>query len=66
MNIDYRSIAIFLHFKGLSATKIKEEIDKVFPENNFSYQQITYSIRQLAFTKKDKDMVRIKETGIIK
>ena len=62
INIDYRSIAIYLHFKGLSAKDIKDEINEVFPQNDFSYQQITYCIRQLAFTH-DKEMVRKKETG---
>ena len=45
MNIDYRSIAIFLHYKGLNATQIKDEIWSVFGPNCYSYGAITKAIR---------------------
>ena len=50
MEIDFKSIALYLHLKGLSSKEIKEEIDDVFPKNPYSYQQITYAIRSLAFS----------------
>ena len=50
MNIDFRSIVIYLHKKGLTPYEIQSEIDSVFGENSYSYQAITKTIRATSFT----------------
>ena len=50
MEIDFKSIALYLHLKGLSYKEIKEEIDDIFPNNSYSYQQITYAGRLLTLS----------------
>ena len=50
MNIDYRSIAIYLDRKGLKPKEIQYEIDSVFGPNSYSYAAITRSIRMTSFS----------------
>ena len=50
MNIDYRSIVIFLHKKGFNPNQIKYEIDSVFGPDSYSYSSITQTIRNLSFS----------------
>ena len=49
MNIDYRSIAIFLYLKGVSHRDIQYEIDSVFGPGSYSYSAITKATRGLSF-----------------
>ena len=56
MEIDFHSIVIFLHRKGLKPTDIQKEIDSVFGLDSFSYSSITRTIRDLSFSPSKKSI----------
>ena len=64
MNVDFRSIAIFLHNKGLKPLEIQYEIDSVFGEGSYSYGAITQAIRALSFTSSQSDKGKNKENFV--
>ena len=66
MDVDFRSIAIFLHKKGLKSYEIQYEIDSVFGEGSYSYGAITQSISTLSFTSSQSDKGKIQENFIHK
>ena len=49
MNLDYRTIVIYLHKKGYNPNEIQNEIDEVFGPHLYSYLAITYTLRKLSF-----------------
>ena len=64
MNIDYRSIVIFLHKKGIHPIEIKYQIDSVFGRNSYSYSAITHTIRNLSFFTNFNDHEKNEEKNI--
>ena len=73
MNIDFRSIAIYLYRKGRKPQEIQMKINSVFGEKSYSYQAITKSIRETSFTssqhsipKNDENYVHQQRIEIIK
>ena len=61
MNIDFRSIAIFLYFEGAKPEEIKRRIDLVFGPDSYSYSAITKSIRMLSFGPIQDDNENVEE-----
>lgn len=55
MNVDLRSVVIFLHMQGNSAQKINNDINHVFKKNVIAYSTVTKYIRNLKFTSNDDD-----------
>ena len=61
MNIDFKSIVIYLHHKGYKIKSIKDEIDSVFGENSYSCSAISKSIRSLSFSPVKDDHINEEE-----
>ena len=49
MNIDYRSIVIYLNMQGKSKYEILSEMNLTFQEDIIKYSTITKYIRQISF-----------------
>ena len=64
MNVDFKSITIFLHEKGLKPHEIQSEIDSVFGKNSYSYQAITKTLRKISFTPSQPDNEKIDENFV--
>ena len=56
MEIDYRSIVIFLHKKGKTAREITVEINETFQQDVIGYSTVTRHLRSEAFSNNKKDV----------